>query len=71
MSDSKARLASAHRDLISAWHRVSDAWRDEASRAFFERSVEPTERALRNAMNALEAMEDTLRQVRKDCTEDR
>ncbi|MEY5060649.1 MAG: hypothetical protein RIS45_570 [Planctomycetota bacterium] len=71
LSDSKARLATAHRDLMAAWYRVSEAWHDDASRAFRERSVEPLDRTLRSAMNALDAMEETLRRVRNECGEGR
>ena len=44
LSDSKARLASAHRDLMAAWHRVSDSWHDDTARRFRERSIEPVDR---------------------------
>jgi hypothetical protein len=71
LSDSKARLASAHRDLMAAWHRANDSWHDDASRAFRERSIEPLDRTLRSAMNALDAMEETLRRVRGECGEGR
>jgi hypothetical protein len=71
LSDSKARLASAHRDLMAAWHRVSDAWHDDTARRFRERSIEPVDRQLRSAMNALDAMEETLRRVRSECGEGR
>ena len=67
LSDSKARINAAHRDLMSAWHKVSDSWRDDTSRAFRERSIEPIERSIRAAMNALDAMDETLRRVRNDC----
>ena len=67
LSDSKARINAAHRDLMNAWHKVSDVWRDDTARAFRERSIEPIDRSLRAAMNALDAMEDTLRRVRNDC----
>ncbi|MCX5649911.1 MAG: hypothetical protein NTU45_00750 [Planctomycetota bacterium] len=67
LSDSKARINAAHRDLMNAWHKVSDVWRDDTARAFRDRSIEPIDRSLRAAMNALDAMEETLRRVRNDC----
>ena len=67
LSDSKARMMSAHRDLMNAWFRVSEAWHDDTARHFKERSVEPVERQLRSAMNALDQMEETLRRVRNEC----
>ncbi len=70
LSDSKARMMSSHRDLMNAWHRVSEAWHDDTARHFRERSIEPIERSLRSAMNALDAMEDTLRRVRSECGDD-
>lgn len=71
LSDSKARMMSAHRDLMNAWFRVSEAWHDDTARRFRERSIEPIDRQLRSAMNALDAMEETLRRVRSECGEDR
>jgi hypothetical protein len=56
---------------MAAWYRVSEAWHDDASRAFRERSVEPLDRTLRSAMNALDAMDETLRRVRNECGEGR
>ncbi|MBI1302535.1 MAG: hypothetical protein GC172_01935 [Phycisphaera sp.] len=67
LSDSKARLVSAHRDLMHAWYRVSEVWRDDTARTFRERSIEPIDQQLRAAMNALDAMEETLRRVRSEC----
>ncbi len=32
LSDSKARMNSAHRDLMNAWYKVSEAWRDDTAR---------------------------------------
>jgi hypothetical protein len=45
-------------------------WHDDTARHFRERSIEPIERSLRSAMNALDAMEDTLRRVRSECGDD-
>ncbi|MEY3021003.1 MAG: hypothetical protein RIS86_199, partial [Planctomycetota bacterium] len=50
-----------------AWYKVSEAWRDDTARAFKERSIEPIDKQLRLAMNALEAMDETLRRVRAEC----
>jgi hypothetical protein len=64
-------MMSAHRDLMNAWFRVNEAWHDDTARRFRERSIEPIDRQLRSAMNALDAMEETLRRVRSECGEDR
>ena len=69
LADSKARMMSAHRDLMNAWFRVHEAWHDDTARRFRERSIEPIDRRLRSAMNALDAMEETLRRVRSECGE--
>ena len=71
LSDSKARLNSAHRDLMHAWYRIEQAWRDDTSRAFQERSIDPIDKQLRAAMNALDMMDETLRRVRNECGDDR
>ncbi len=71
LSDSKARMNLAHRDLLTAWHRVEQYWRDDNARVFKERSIDPIDRQLRSAMNALDMMEETLRRVRGDCGDDR
>ncbi len=71
LSDSKARMNLAHRDLLFAWHKVEQVWRDDTARAFKERSIDPIDRQLRAAMNALDLMEETLRRVRNECGDDR
>ena len=71
LSDSKARLNSAHRDLMHAWYRIEQAWRDDTSRAFKERSIDPIDKQPRAAMNALDMMDETLRRVRNECGDDR
>ena len=52
---------------MHAWYRVSEVWRDDTARTFRERSIEPIDQQLRAAMNALDAMEETLRRVRIEC----
>lgn len=71
LSDSKARLTSAHRDLLIAWNRVSGSWHDDASRAFHERTIEPLDKQIRAGINAIDGMADTLRRVRNECGEGR
>jgi hypothetical protein len=71
LTDSKARMNLAHRDLLAAWYRVSQYWRDDNARIFKERSIDPIDRSLRSAMNALDMMDETLRRVRGECGDDR
>ncbi|MFM7134745.1 MAG: hypothetical protein ACKO0W_10555 [Planctomycetota bacterium] len=67
LSDSRARLNSAHRDLLIAWHRARESWHDDVARTFFERSIEPIDAQLRAAINALESMDEVLRRVHNEC----
>jgi hypothetical protein len=67
LADSKARMNLAHRDLMNAWHKVAEVWRDDTARAFRERSIDPIDKQLRSAISALEAMDETLRRVRGEC----
>lgn len=67
LSDSRARLNAAHRDLMLAWLKVNEVWRDDVARTFFDRSIQPIDIQLRAAMNAIESMEDTLRRVKNEC----
>jgi hypothetical protein len=69
LSSARAKMLASHRDLMQAWHRVSDSWRDDTARAFEERSIDSIDKQLRAAMNALESMEETLRKVRSECGE--
>ncbi|MSR40620.1 MAG: hypothetical protein EXS10_01780 [Phycisphaerales bacterium] len=69
MNDTRLQLSGAHKDLLAAWMQVKESWRDDVSRAFYERSIEPIDRALHSAGNALEAMDETLRRIRAECSD--
>lgn len=67
LSSARAKMLASHRDLIEAWRRANESWRDDTARAFEERSIDPIDKQLRAALNALETMEDLLRRVRSEC----
>ncbi len=69
MNDTRLQLSGAHKDLLTAWMQVKESWRDEVSHAFYERSIEPIDRALHNAANALEAMDEIIRRIRSECSD--
>lgn len=69
MSDTRLQLSGAHKDLLTAWAQVRESWRDDVALAFYERSIEPIDRALHNASNALEQMDEILRAIRSECNE--
>lgn len=67
LSSARARMVASHRDLLKAWQKVSESWQDDTARAFEERSIDPIDKQLRAALNAIDTMQDTLRRVRAEC----
>ena len=66
-SDSRAKLVQASKKLLSDWHRVREAWRDENTAQFDKKVVEPLEAHIRAAVLAMEQMAALIDRARHDC----
>lgn len=64
-------IASALRDLLVAWDRSAEGWRDQ-QRQDFERSfIDPLQDSLEQVVKQTAGCASLLQRVRRDCTEDR
>lgn len=67
LSSARAKIGTAHRQLLVDWERTRDSWDDAASQAFARNHVEPLEHAVRSAIGAIEHMAEVLERVRREC----
>jgi hypothetical protein len=63
----QANLKRASRDLLARWSETRLVWRDDISRKFEERYIEPMVQRLRMAQEAMAHMEGVLTKIRADC----
>ena len=68
LRESAAQLTRATDDLMVAWSRTRDAWRDERAAAFEARYFGPLEAEVRRASDAMERMAAQLRSARSQCS---
>ena len=61
-------LAKAMNDLILHWDESSVAWRDKAREDFDKTYLQELIHATRQASNAVQQIEEFMRQVRKECS---
>jgi len=53
--------------LVLAWERAGQQWSDSQHRVLGERFILPLQQAQRNADSALEAMNEIVHRVERDC----
>lgn len=64
---SRARLLALTRDLAVRWQETSATWTDLRRQEFEKRHLEGLFLAVDKAAAAMERLEETIRQARKDC----
>ncbi len=62
-----AILTSALKDLLTHWEHAGSSWRDRARADFEKDCLEDLAPAVRTASNAVQQIEELLRQVLKEC----
>jgi hypothetical protein len=67
LADARSRIQSAHRDLLRAWWRAEEVWRDENARSFKQRIIAPADSIIRNALNGMEKVDSEIAQMRREC----
>jgi hypothetical protein len=65
----QASLKRASQDLFAQWEQTRLIWRDDISRKFEERYIEPLVRQIRTAREAIEHMDGVVGKIRRDCGE--
>ena len=64
---SSSNLETATRDLLTAWARAQESWRDQQSRHFEKTYLEPLPELVTQARDALSHLEGILRKIKHDC----
>jgi len=67
LNSERARLREGCRALVLAWERAGQQWSDSQHRVLGERFILPLQQAQRNADSALEAMNEIVHRVERDC----
>lgn len=60
-------LETATRDLLMAWARAQETWRDQQSRYFKQNHLEPLPALTAQARDAQEHLETIIRKIKHDC----
>ncbi|GJM19597.1 MAG: hypothetical protein DHS20C14_18100 [Phycisphaeraceae bacterium] len=63
----RGMIVDARRDLLARWDRVTDVWDDANARAFEKRYIEPVDRHVRQAAEAMEKLAAVLDRARREC----
>ncbi len=67
LTPGRARLRESCVMLRAAWEVSGQRWTDSQHEYLGEHFIRPLEHSLRTAENAIDLMDDILRQVRRDC----
>ena len=70
VSSSRMRIKSEFKDLLISWQRARESWRDPVSMAFERKRLLPMEGRIRATMTAMEKIESSLSQAKRDCGDD-
>ena len=67
MTSARLRIHGEFRDLMIAWRRTNERWRDPVAQAFEKRRLEPIESRIRSTVGAMEKIESMIAQARREC----
>ena len=67
VNTSRARLDGALKELCARWDEAKTLWDDPVSRTFEQRHLAWLEPKVRVAVDAMDKMQKTLAQIRRDC----
>ena len=67
MTAARLRIHGDYRDLMIAWRRTSERWKDPVSRAFEKKRLEPVALRIRATVGAMEKIESMIAQARREC----
>ena len=67
MTAARLRIHGEFRDLMIAWRRTNERWRDPVARAFEKRRLDPVELRIRSTVGAMEKIESMIGQARREC----
>ncbi|MDP6890033.1 MAG: hypothetical protein QF471_01780 [Phycisphaerales bacterium] len=67
LTPSRARLRETCVMLRNAWENAGQSWTDSQHDYLGEHFIRPLEQSLRTAENAIDTMDEILRQAQRDC----
>jgi hypothetical protein len=67
LTDSKAALSRAAKDLLARWEMVKTVWADAQSEAFEKTYLGPLEQDVRSALGAIDHMDQVLQKIESEC----
>lgn len=70
VTSARMRMKGELKDLMIHWRRAREVWRDPVSMAFERTRLDPLEGRVRATMTAMEKIESSLAQARRECGDD-
>jgi hypothetical protein len=67
LTDSKATLSRAAKDLFARWDEVKEVWGDEQSREFEKDFLSMFEQDVRSALTAMDHMDFVIQRIKQEC----
>jgi len=64
---SSSSLETSTRDLMLAWERAQEQWRDGKSQQFGQTFIQPLPELVGQARDAMAHLETLLRKIKNDC----
>lgn len=61
------QLSDARKTLLARWDTLRRTWNDEVAGKFEDRTIVQLDRDLRDAAQAMAAMDARIRQIRREC----
>ncbi len=69
MPESRGKIATSTKDLLSLWGNTKLQWNDANSAQFEEQILRPLEQDVRQATQAMDQMAGLLSTIRRECGE--
>lgn len=63
----RAKLLGATKDLMVRWEKARLSWNDDLARQMQEEVLDPLERTVKSAVNAIERVGAVVEKARRDC----
>ncbi len=67
VASGRAKISQSARNLRAAWQRAAESWDDPVSRSIEQQHLEAIDRAVGSALRAMDAINEVLERVRRDC----
>jgi hypothetical protein len=67
LTANKARIITATQELRVKWAQTKETWRDDKSREFQDKYIEPLGGGVTAATEVIDQLENLIQKVRNDC----